>query len=100
MFYVLVVVVGAWLFTVGAILFAFDAFSTSVAQASTVANGAVYTSAFATALIVNVAVVAPALLILQPFHLWRVLREEKTAVTPRQRFRGKHVRNTVNRYSS
>lgn len=98
-FYMLVTVLGAWLFTVGAVLFAFGALSTSVAESSTVANGAIYMSAFAMALIVNVAIIAPALLMLQPFHLWRVLREEKTAVTPRQRFRGKRVRNTENEYS-
>ena len=84
----LVLVGGVWLFTVGAILFAFNAFETSVAESPVVANGAIYMSAFAMALIVNVAIIAPALLMLQPFHLWRVLRDEKAAVTPRQRFRG------------
>lgn len=87
-FYMLVAVDGVWLFTAGTILFTFGAFSTSTAESSTVANGAIYMSAFAMTLIVNVAVIAPALLMLQPFHLWRVLREERTAVTPRQRFRG------------
>ena len=93
-FWVLTIIALVWLFTIGAVLFSMGAFNTGVLESASVANGAIYMSAFAMALIVNVAIVAPALLMLQPFHLWRVLREEKTAVTPRQRFRGKRVRNT------
>jgi calcium permeable stress-gated cation channel len=87
-FWTLVLVGVIWLFTLGAILFAFGAFSTSVAESPAVANGAIYMSAFAMVLIMNVAIIAPALLMLQPYHLWRVLRDERVAVTPRQRFRG------------
>jgi len=45
-------------------------------------------SILALALVLNVAIIFPACLLLQPFRLWRVLRAEKQAVTPRQRFRG------------
>ena len=82
------IVGGAWLFTVGSALFAFDAFSTFAPGAPVVANGAIYMAAFAMSLILTVAVIAPALLMLQPLHLLRVLRAEVAAVTPRQRFRG------------
>ena len=87
-FYTLVIIGSVWLFTVGAILFAFEAFSTSTPESPVVADGAIYMSAFAMVLIVNLAIIFPALLMLQPVRLWRVLKDEKAAVTPRQRFRG------------
>lgn len=90
-FWTLVFVGGIWLFTVGAVLFAFGAFSTSIPASPVVANGAIYMGAFAMSLILTVAVIAPALLMLQPLHLWRVLRAEKASVTPRQRFRGEYT---------
>lgn len=91
-FYLLVGVGGMWLFAVGTVLFAFGALSRSLDRSSTVANGAIYMSAFAMILIVNVAIISPALLMLQPFHLWQVLRGERGAVTPRQRFRAVYPR--------
>lgn len=45
-------------------------------------------SILALSIVVNVAIIFPALLLLQPFRLWRVIRTERQAVTPRQRFRG------------
>lgn len=90
-FYILAIVGSVWLFTVGAVLFAFGAFSTSTSESPVVADGAVYMSAFAMVVIVNLAIIFPALLLLQPVRLWRVLRDEKAAVTPRQRFRGESV---------
>lgn len=90
-FYVLAILGSVWLFTVGAVLFAFDSLSTSTAPSSAIANGAIYMSVFAAAVLINLAVIFPALLMLQPLRLWRVLKEEMVAVTPRQRFRGKHA---------
>ena len=87
-FWMLVICGGVWLFTVGAALVAFDAFSTFHPGSPIVANGAIYMAAFAMSLILTVAIIAPALLMLQPLHLLRVLRAEVAAVTPRQRFRG------------
>jgi hypothetical protein len=40
------------------------------------------------AMVLNAAIIAPGLLLLQPFQLWRVMRAQRRAVTPRQRFRG------------
>lgn len=77
-----------WLIAVGALLFALQAFSSEQGETKTIATGAIYMSVLALAVILNVAIIFPALLMLQPFHLWHVLRAEKQAVTPRQRFRG------------
>lgn len=88
-FYMLTIIGAIWLFTIGAVLFAIGAFSFSEWESETVANGAIYMSAFAFMLIITVAIIFPALLLLQPYRLWRVVRDEKEAITPRQRFRGK-----------
>ncbi|KAJ3557112.1 hypothetical protein NM688_g1642 [Phlebia brevispora] len=86
-FYALLLVGTVWLFTVGAVLFAFGAFSMDTNESLTVANGAIYMSAFAMAVILTIAIIVPAFLLLQPSRLWHVLRDEKAAITPRQRFR-------------
>lgn len=86
-FYTITVVVAAFTITAGALLFALEAFSLEVNIAKTVATGCVYMSAFAFVLVINVAVLFPGLMLLQPFRLWGVLHSEQDAVTPRQRFR-------------
>ena len=88
LFYILLVVGGVWMFTTGAIIFSLQAFSSDSGESRSVANGAIYMSAFAAVLVFNVAIIFPGLLMLQPIRLWKVLRAEKAAVTPRQRFRG------------
>lgn len=65
-----------------------QALNTDSNTTTSVANGAVYMSILALALVLNVAIIFPACLVLQPLRLWRVIRAEKHAVTPRQRFRG------------
>ncbi|CDO75477.1 hypothetical protein BN946_scf184935.g13 [Trametes cinnabarina] len=87
MFWFLLIVGSAWMFTTGAILFSIQAFSSDSAESQSVANGAVYMSAFALVLVLNVAIIFPGLLLLQPIRLLNVIRAEKAAVTPRQRFR-------------
>ncbi|EMD41861.1 hypothetical protein CERSUDRAFT_120777 [Gelatoporia subvermispora B] len=86
-FWVLITVGGIWLFTVGAILFAFAEFSNAEGETIGVANGVIYMTELALSILLCVAVIFPALLMLQPIRLWRVLRAERKAVTPRQRFR-------------
>lgn len=88
-FYTLAVVVTTFTITVGALLFALEAFSLGDDISKTVSTGCVYMGAFAFVLIINVAVIYPGLMLLQPFRLWSVLHSERDAVTPRQRFRGK-----------
>ncbi|KAI0651968.1 hypothetical protein C8Q79DRAFT_1018843 [Trametes meyenii] len=87
MFYTLLIVAAIWLFTTGAILFSLQALSTDSRETASVADGAIYMSAFALILVLNIAVVFPGLLALQPVRLWKVIRAERLAVTPRQRFR-------------
>ena len=87
-FFVLTAAGALWLIAIGAILFSMQALSTNTNPTTSVANGAVYMSVLALSLVLNVAIIFPACLVLQPFRLWHVIRAEKHAVTPRQRFRG------------
>lgn len=87
-FFVLTALGTIWLIAVGALLFAMQAFSSSHGETKSIATGAIYMSVLVLAVILNVAIIFPALLMLQPFRLLHVLRAEKQAVTPRQRFRG------------
>jgi calcium permeable stress-gated cation channel len=89
-FYFLAVVCALWIIAVGALLFGIRAFSedSESARPRSVASGSVYMSVLAMAVILQVAIIFPGLLILQPMTLWRVTRKEKYAITPRQRFRG------------
>lgn len=87
-FFALAVVAGIWLMAVGAVLFAVEAIQSQTGAAKAVANGSIIMTALALTLIINVAIISPALAMLQPFRLLRVMRAEKMAITPRQRFRG------------
>lgn len=80
-----------WFTTVGALVFAMDSFAVDTQRPTTVANGSIYMSAFFLALIINVAIIAPGLLLLQFSKLKRIIRNERSAVTPRQRFRGRKL---------
>ncbi|KAF8079018.1 hypothetical protein FPV67DRAFT_1467201 [Lyophyllum atratum] len=91
-FFILTSVAALWLITVGAILFSLRAFSSNSGTSQSVANGSIYMSILALSIILNVAIIFPALLLLQPFRLWHVLRDERQAVTPRQRFRAVYPR--------
>ncbi|KAG6868499.1 hypothetical protein C0993_002037 [Termitomyces sp. T159_Od127] len=86
-FYILASVATLWLIAVGALLYSFQAFNLHDEVAKSVASGSIYMAILALAIIFTVAVIFPALLLLQPFRLWNVLRDERQAVTPRQRFR-------------
>jgi hypothetical protein len=90
-FFVLTVVGTLWILAIGAILFSMQAISSNTGITRSLANGAMYMSTFTLALIINVAIIIPACLALQPFQLWAVIRAEKHAITPRQNFRGMYV---------
>ncbi|KAH8992407.1 hypothetical protein EDB92DRAFT_1857796 [Lactarius akahatsu] len=92
MFYVIVCVAVIGLVAAGALLYAFGALSRGTRVSKTVADGSIYIAILALAIIINVAIASPALLMLQPLHLRRVLRAEKSARTPRQRFRATYPR--------
>lgn len=91
-FYFLAIVAALWLVTVGALLFALQAFSTSTGEATSVADGSIYLSALALTIIIQVAIIFPGLLLLQPYRLWRTVRTQRHAITPRQRFRSLYPR--------
>ncbi|KAG7099739.1 hypothetical protein E1B28_001554 [Marasmius oreades] len=91
-FYFLAIVSALWLVTVGALLFGIQAFSNNNDPARAVANGSIYMSAVVMAVVVQVAIILPGILILQPVTLWRVTRLEKYVITPRQRFRAVYPR--------
>ncbi|KAG6851331.1 hypothetical protein H0H93_005729 [Arthromyces matolae] len=86
-FAILALVATIWLTAVGALLYSFEAFNSHSGVAKSVANGSIYMGILALAIIFSIAIIFPGLLLLQPFRLWRVLRDERHAVTPRQRFR-------------
>ncbi|KAN0102356.1 hypothetical protein V8E52_012028 [Russula decolorans] len=92
MFYMIVCVAVIGLVTAGAILYAFGALSEGTRRSKTVADGSIYIAILLLAIVINVAITSPALLMLQPLRLRRVLRAEKAAKTPRQRFRATYPR--------
>lgn len=87
MFYMIVCVAVIGLITAGAILYALGALSQGTRRSKTVADGSIYIAILLLAIVINVAIASPALLMLQPLRLRRVLNAEKAAKTPRQRFR-------------
>ena len=87
-FYLLTFVAGVWLVAVGSTIFALRAFDTSTERAKSVSQGSIYMATFLLVLIINVAIISPALLMLQPFRLWKMYWRSRRAVTPRQHFRG------------
>ncbi|KAJ7938158.1 hypothetical protein B0H13DRAFT_2301727 [Mycena leptocephala] len=93
MFYMLVGIGAIWLITVGALIYTLQAFNSDSGRTETIANGALYMSILALSLVFTVAIVFPGLLLLQPIRLWRLLRAEKRALTPRQRFRAVYPRS-------
>ncbi|KAJ3879447.1 hypothetical protein F5051DRAFT_402847 [Lentinula edodes] len=86
-------VVGLLLIAVGGLLFAMEAFSTGITPSRAVANGSIYMTVLAMTIILQIAIIFPGLLLLQPHRLWSVIRAEKNAITPRQRFRSVYPRS-------
>jgi hypothetical protein len=81
--------------TAGALIFTLQAFHDRGDETKAVASGAVYMGAFAMAIVLNVAIIVPGLLLLQPLRLWRVMWSLRRAITPRQRFRGTQSSSNV-----
>ncbi|KAG2022753.1 hypothetical protein CC2G_000479 [Coprinopsis cinerea AmutBmut pab1-1] len=86
-FFAMTFVGTVWLVAIGALLYSMESLSTEQDQTKSLANGSIYMSVLALALVINVAIIFPACLLLQPFRLWRVVRSERESITPRQRFR-------------
>ncbi|GLB35780.1 putative calcium-dependent channel, 7TM region, putative phosphate [Lyophyllum shimeji] len=91
-FFILTAVAALWLVAVGALLYSLRVFSSNSGTSKSVASGSIYMSILALAIILNLAIIFPAVLLLQPLRLWRVLRDERQAITPRQRFRAVYPR--------
>jgi hypothetical protein len=88
MFYMIVAISVIGLVAAGALLYAFGALSEGTRVSETVADGSIYIAILLLAIVINVAITSPALLMLQPLRLRRILSAERVAKTPRQRFRG------------
>ncbi|EJU01091.1 hypothetical protein DACRYDRAFT_108421 [Dacryopinax primogenitus] len=86
-FFILTIIAGIWLVTVSALLLGLEAFKLAWNQAGSVADGSIYIAVLALTIILNLACIAPALLLINIPRLWKVRRGERKAVTPRQRFR-------------
>lgn len=89
-FLILVAICGFWIVSVGAVIFSIQAFDTGEQKSEMVANGTVYVAGFLLVLVVNAAIIAPALMLLRPLRLARTMSRERRARTPRQEFRGEH----------
>lgn len=87
-FLILCIISVLWFTAVGAVIFSLEAFDSGNGRTISAADGSIYMSAFFLALVFNVAIIAPGLLLLQPTRLRHVLWHERRAITPRQRFRG------------
>ncbi|RXW19335.1 hypothetical protein EST38_g6518 [Candolleomyces aberdarensis] len=92
-FFLLTTVGTVWIVAIGTLLYAMNALNMASQETKILANGSIYMAVLAFALVINVAIIAPALLMLQPFRLWHVVRSEKQAITPRQRFRATYPRS-------
>ncbi|KAF9011061.1 hypothetical protein BDQ17DRAFT_1345391 [Cyathus striatus] len=92
-FFILAAVGTIWLVAVGGLLFAMQAFNENSGVTRSITNGTIYMSMLLLAIIFNVAIIFPGILLLQPLQLWRVRKAEKAAVTPRQRFRAVYPRS-------
>jgi hypothetical protein len=97
MFYTILCAGVIGLTTAGALLYAFGSLSQGTRRSKTVADGYIYITVLVLTIIVIISATSPALLVLQPLRLRRVLRAEKAAKTPRQRFRGMVVVSSVRR---
>ncbi|CAE6431762.1 unnamed protein product [Rhizoctonia solani] len=86
-FYVLTFVATAWIIAAGALIFGIEAFDARSQRPRTVANGTTYIAVLLLVIVLNVAVIAPGLQMLQPIRAWKMYQAKRKAITPRQRFR-------------
>jgi hypothetical protein len=91
-FWVIVIVAGMWIVAAGSLIFGAHALDRQDGQTQSVATGSIATAVFLLFIVINVAIIVPGLLLLQPVRLWRLYRAKKKAVTPRQEFRAMYPR--------
>jgi hypothetical protein len=87
-FWVFVIVAGIWTVTAGSLIVGVKAFDDGSNASSSIASGSVTTAIFLLIILLNIAIIAPGLLLLQPIRLWKLWKAKKRAQTPRQLFRG------------
>lgn len=87
-FWVFVIVAGIWIVTAGSLIIGVSALDDGNNAASSIASGSVTTAIFLLIILLNIAIIAPGLLLLQPIRLWKLWKAKKRARTPRQLFRG------------
>ena len=87
-FWVFVIVAGIWIVTAGSLIVGVRALDDGNDAASSIASGSVTTAIFLLIILLNIAIIAPGLLLLQPIRLWKLWKAKKRARTPRQLFRG------------
>ena len=89
-FWVFVIVAGIWIVAAGSLIIGVRALDDGQNAPSSIANGSVTTAIFLLIILLNIAIIAPGLLLLQPVRLWKMWKAKKRARTPRQLFRGQH----------
>ncbi|TFL07410.1 hypothetical protein BDV98DRAFT_557831 [Pterulicium gracile] len=98
-FAVLCAISTACVVVVGALLFTVPNFNPSEglqrpeSNSRVLAEGAIYMSILAFSIVITVAFIVPGIFLLQPHRLWRVVKTERSAITPRQRFRAMYPRS-------
>ena len=100
LFAVLVIICGVWIVVAGGLIFATDAFATTSARPATVSDGTIYIAILLMLITMNLAIISPGLLMLQPVRLWKSHRAQKKAITPRQKFRGTRRRHPQDRVTT
>ena len=90
-FWVFVIVGGIWIVTAGSLIVGLKGIDDGNNASSSIANGAVTTAIFLLIIMLNIAIIVPGLLLLQPVRLWKLWKAKKRARTPRQLFRGQCV---------
>jgi hypothetical protein len=92
-FWVFVIVAGIWIVTAGALITGVRALDEGTNDegnnaTSIIASGSVTTAIFLLIILLNISIIAPGLLLLQPIRLWKLWKAKKRVRTPRQLFRG------------
>lgn len=72
-FFFITVVVGLLLITIGSLLFALETFSTGATPSKVVADGSIYMAVLAITIIMQVAIIFPGLLLLQPSRWYHIM---------------------------
>ncbi|EIW71693.1 hypothetical protein TREMEDRAFT_60613 [Tremella mesenterica DSM 1558] len=76
-----------WLVTVASLEYSVQGFVSHVQEGRTVGDGAIFSTWFIFVLLLDVAIIVPAIYLLRPYQLIRYLSKRRSARTPREKFR-------------